>query len=253
MANSNLKSLQKTINIIDCLAENGEMGVTELSNYFNISKSNVYNILNTLLCNRWVEKNEDNNKYKLGLRIYELGNIVRDGMKLREIAKPYMKKLVEKVEETVHLTVMEEMMVVYIETATPHNKFSISSLKDHRVYMHCTGVGKAIMAFLPEKKIDEIILEKGLPKFTPNTITDPKKLKSDLAKIKKRGYSIDNIEHEPGVRCVGAPIFNSKGKAFASMSITGPSPRFNKKNIEEYSIILKNYTKEISKKLGWKK
>lgn len=251
MTSGKIKSLQKAIDVINYLAENGEMGVTELSRHFQVSKSNIYNILNTLVDNRWVKKNEKNSKYKLGLRLYELGNVVRDDMKLREIAAPYMEKLVEIVGETVHLTVMEEGMVVYIETATPNNKFSVSILSDHRVYMHCTGVGKAILAYLEEDKIDEIIEEKGLPRFTPNTIRDPQELKEHLKLIKERGYSVDDVEHEPGVRCVGAPIFNEKGKAFASMSITGPSPRFTEDKIREYANLLKDITENISRKLGW--
>lgn len=251
MANGIVKSLQKAIDIIDCLAKNEEMGVTELSNRFNISKSSVYNMLNTFAQNHWVEKNAISSKYKLGLRLFELGNVVRDGLHLREIATPFMKELVNKVGETVHLTVMDEGMVVYIETAQPDNKFSIASLNERRVHMHCTGVGKAILAFQPDQTIEEVISQKGLPSFTPNTITDPDELKNHLVKIKERGFAVDDIEHEPGVRCVAAPIRNEKGKVFASMSLTGPSPRFTFEKIEKYADFLIGVSNNISRKLGW--
>ena len=102
MAGGIVKSLQKAVDIINCLAKNGEMGVTELSNYFDLAKSSVYNILNTLAKNRIVEKNEITSKYKLGLRLFELGNIVRDRLELREISASFMKDLVDRVEETAH-------------------------------------------------------------------------------------------------------------------------------------------------------
>ncbi|AZO93305.1 IclR family transcriptional regulator [Halocella sp. SP3-1] len=252
MVSGIVKSLQKGIRIIDCLARNGEMGVTDLSKEFGVSKSSIYNLLNTFAQNHWVEKNEITNKYKLGIRLFELGNIVREGFQLREVAIPFMKELVDKIGETVHLTVLDDGMVVYIESAQPGNKFSAVSLNERRVYMHCTGVGKAIMAFLKEEEIDKIIEEKGLPLFTANTIIDSDELKKELGNIRKRGYAIDDIEHEPGVRCVGVPIFNEKGDAFASMSLTGPSPRFSDEKIKEYADIMKEITFIISKKLGWK-
>lgn len=251
MANGYVKSLQKAIDIIDCLAANGEMGVTDISKQFNISKSSVYNILNTFLQNGWVEKNPVNDKYRLGLHIFELGNVVRAGFKLREIAIPFMKELVNKTGETVHLTIFDDGDVVYIESAQPENKLSIASVAGRRAHVHCTGVGKAILAFQSTEVIEEIIAKKGLPRFTSNTITDPVRLKEHLAEIRKQGYAVDNIEHEQGVKCVAAPIYNERGEVFASMSVTGPSPRFPDKKIEEYALIIKEITANISRRLGW--
>ena len=251
MSGRNLKSLQKAINILNYLAKEGCKGITEISKEFDMSKSSVYNILNTFADNGWVKKNESTEKYQLSLRLFELGNIVRSGFKLREIALPHMKELVEKTDETVHLTIMDEGEIVYVESVQPDDKLAMSSVIGRRAHMHCTGVGKAILAFQPEEVIDKIIAEKGLPRFTPNTITDKEKLKRHLNKIRKKGYSIDNIEHEYGVKCVGAPIRNENGVVFSSMSITGPSPRFPEEKIEEYSVELLKATNEISKKLGW--
>jgi IclR family transcriptional regulator, KDG regulon repressor len=251
MANNVVKSLQKAMHIIDYLAVEGEKGVTEISREFNISKSNAYNILNTFVLNRWIEKNTVNDKYFLGLRLFELGNVVRSGFKLREIAIPFMKELVNKIGETVHLTVFDNGDVVYIESAQPENKLTIAAVSGRRVHMHCTGVGKVILAFQSVETINDIIKRKGLPAFTPNTITEPERLKKHLAEIRRRGYAIDDIEHEPGIRCVATPIRNERGEVFASMSLTGPSPRFTDDKIKEYAKTMIQITDDISRHVGW--
>lgn len=251
MADNIIKSLQKAVNIIDYLASEGEKGVTEVSKHFKISKSGAYNILHTLELNHLIQKNETNDKYHLGIRLFELGNIVRSRFELRKIALKHMEEIVSKTNETVHLTIFNDKEIIYVESAQPENKLAFSPVIGRRVHMHCTGVGKAILAYQPENVIDSIIQQGELPRFTPNTITDPEKLKEHLKEIRERGYSIDDIEHEFGVRCVGAPIRNEKGEVFASMSITGPSPRFPDNKIDEYSKLLMEVTNKISRQLGW--
>ena len=246
-----IKSVQKAIDILDYIAEKGEVGVTELSKKFSMSKSSAHGYLNTFFKNNWIDKNDVTDKYKLGLHLFELGNFVRDGFKIREIAIPYMKKIVDKTGETVHLTLLDNGEVVYLESAQPENKLSIASIAGRRAPLYCTGVGKAILAFKSEEFIDDLLNKIELKRFTVNTITDPDSIKKNLKKKKKRGYSIDNAEHEEGVICVGVPIYNAENEVFASLSLTGPSPRIKDPKIEEYSIILKEAALEISRDIGW--
>lgn len=248
-----IKSVQKAIDIIDYIARNGEVGVTEVSKEFNMSKSSAHGYLNTFFKNNWITKNDSTDKYKLGLHLFELGNYVRDGFKIREIAIPYMKNIVDKTGETVHLTLLDNGEVVYVESAQPENKLSVASIAGRRAPLYCTGVGKAILAFKPEEFIDDLLKKVELERFTENTITDPKLIKKNLNETKKMGYSIDNSEHEEGVRCVGVPIYNAENEVFASLSLTGPSPRIKDEKIEEYSIILKEAAIEISRDIGWTK
>lgn len=235
------------------MADNGEIGVTELSQKFGVSKSNIYNILQTFQVNDWVEKNQETKKYKLGIRLFELGNVVRSRLKLREIAIPFMQDLAEKTGETVHLTVCNDGEVVYVESARSKNKFAIAPVIGRRAPLYCTGVGKAILAFQPPEKIDSIIETSDLKQFTSNTITDEKKLKEEIEYIRVKGYAIDNMEHEYGVKCVAAPIFDGHGNAFASISISGPSIRFSEDVLNDFTKMVMNATKKISRHLGWRK
>lgn len=248
-----IKSVQKAIDILDYIAKNEEVGVTEISKIFNMSKSSAHGYLNTFFKNNLINKNEATDKYKLGLHIFELGNLVRDGFKIRDIAIPYMKNIVAKTGETVHLTLLDNIEVVYLESVQPENKLSVASVAGRRAPLYCTGVGKAILAFKSEKFIDNLLTKIELNKFTANTITTPNLIKENLKKTKKRGYSIDNSEHEEGVRCVGVPIYNAENEVFASLSLTGPSPRIKDQKIKEYSVILKKAALAVSSKIGWNK
>lgn len=244
-----VKSVEKSIIILNALS-NQELGISELSKLLGMSKSSVYNTLYTLKNWNLVEKNAVTDKYTLGLRLLELGFAVKSGLRLREIAIPYMQKLIDQTKETANLTIYDSGQIVYIEAAYPEKIVVVSSVIGKRAYMHCTGVGKAIMAYLDEKEIESIIKNHGMPQFTPNTITDIDQLNEELARIRQNGYALDNMEHEYGVKCVAAPIFNDLGKAFASMSLSGPSLRFGRDKIRVYAKMIKDMTKAISCKLG---
>lgn len=245
-----VKSLDNAISIINLISKHEELGVSEISKQIGMSKSSVYNILFTLNKHNWVMKSKITEKYKLGLRLFELGYTVRANMQLRAIAIPYMEKIITRTKEVAYLTVYNAGQVVYIETAHPKNLVTISSVIGRSVHLHCTGVGKAIMAFLPDEEVKNIIELYGMPAFTPNTITSAEELQKELVNIRNTGYAIDNMEHEYGVKCVAAPIFNDSGQAIASMSLSGPSLRFDNKT-EEYAQMIKEVTLEISRKFGW--
>jgi len=250
-----LKSLKKAIEILEALAEESEngMGITQLSRELNLPKSTIHQILSTFKNARLVEQDPANKKYRLGLRIFELGNIVQSQLELRKIAQPYLHNLSKKTNETTYLSVLEQNKIVYIDYVESMARLRAHPVFGIRVPLHCTSLGKAIMASLPERKIDEIIQNEGLERFTENTITDPHMLKRELGKIRKKGYAIDDVEHEEGIRCVGAPIRNHRGEVFAAISISGPSQRFDSPRIQAMAKLVIEAAEEISRKMGYRK
>jgi DNA-binding IclR family transcriptional regulator len=248
-----MKSVKKAIEVLEALAEteNG-IGITQLSRELNLPKSTIHQILSTLKSVRFVEQNSEDKKYHLGLRIFELGNVVQSQLQLRKIAYPYLYNLSRKVNETTYLVVLEGDRIVYIDCVESTARLRAHPLFGIRVPLHCTSLGKAIMAFLPEAKINEIIYEDGLERFTENTITDPQALKQELKGIRKRGYAIDNMEHEEGIRCVGAPIRNHQKEVFAAISASGPSQRFDPPRIQAMAKLVIEAAEEISRKMGYK-
>ena len=247
-----IQSIDRALQILELFSlEKPEWRITEISKALNIYKSNVYNVLTTLAERGFVVKDSKTDKYKLGIKFFELGSIVIKNMDLRKIAHPYIEELSKEFNETVHLGVLDKGRVVSIEREESDKGLCSHIEIGKRTPLHCTAVGKAIMAYLSEDEIDLIIKEKGLERFTENTVTTKKDLKNELKKIREQGYAVDNMEHEEGVRCVAGPIRDYTGKVIASMSISGPAFRINEDNIPVMAKKVKEYCNCISKEMGY--
>jgi len=247
-----IQSIDRALQVLELFSlEKPEWGITEISKALNIYKSNVHNVLTTLAEKGFVIKNSKTDKYKLGIKFFELGSIVIKNMDLRKIAHPYIEKLSKEFNETVHLGVLDKGRVVSIEREESDKSLCSHVEIGKRTPLHCTAVGKAIMAYLSEDEINLIIREKGLEKFTENTITTKKDLENEFKKIRKQGYAVDKIEHEEGVRCVAGSIRDYTGKVVASMSVSGPAFRINESNIPSIAKKVKEYCDCISKEMGY--
>lgn len=247
-----IQSIDRALQVLELFSlEKPEWGVTEISKALNVYKSNVHNILTTLFEKGFVIKDSKTDKYKLGIKFFELGSIVIKNMDLRKMAHPYIEELSKEFNETVHLGVLDKGRVVSIEREESDKSLCSHIEIGKRTPLHCTAVGKAIMAYLSEDEINLIIREKGLEKFTENTITTKKDLEKEFIKIQKQGYSVDNMEHEEGVRCVASPIRDYTGKVIASMSVSGPAFRINENNISNIAKKVKEYCDCISEEMGY--
>jgi IclR family KDG regulon transcriptional repressor len=247
-----VKPVQNAIRMLHLLGEQGTMGVTQIASRLDLSKSSVHDILCTLLSDGLVEKDTERSVYRLGIRLFELGNLARASLELRRLALPHLKALNEALDETVHLTVVDEDEVLYVECYESSKRLRTYSVIGVRAPLFCTAVGKAILAFQQAEQIERVIREQGLRRFTAQTITDAARLKKELRAIAARGYAVDNMEHEEGVRCVGAPIRDHDGRVFASISVSGPSQRMLPERDEDTARLLVSRTQDISRRLGYR-
>jgi len=246
-----IQSIDRALQVLELFSlEKPEWGITEISKALNIYKSNVHNVLTTFAEKGFVVKDPKTDKYKLGIKFFELGSIVIKNMDLRKIAHPYIEELSKEFNETVHLGVLDKGRVVSIEREESDKGLCSHIEIGKRTPLHCTAVGKAIMAYLSEDEINLIIREKGLERFTENTITTKKDLENEFKKIREQGYAVDKIEHEEGVQCVAGPIRDYTGKVIASMSVSGPAFRINESNIPNIAKKVKEYCGYISKEMG---
>ncbi|MCK4789111.1 MAG: IclR family transcriptional regulator [Desulfobacteraceae bacterium] len=251
MKNS-VRSVLRAVRILELIGKAGSKGVTEISRELKSPKSSVYQIISTLVDQHIIEKDSDSNLYHLGLKLFELGNLARFNLEISEVSNPYLRELNEKLDETVHLTILENGEILYINCFESTKRLRTHSAIGEKAPLHCTGVGKAMLAYLPVDEIEKIIQEKGLQKFTENTITNKAVLLKELKKIAQCGYAIDNMEHEDGVICFAAPIWNHEGKVIASISVAGPSQRITLKMESILAESVMETTRGISKKLGYK-
>lgn len=247
-----INSIDRTLAILQlfCL-QKPEWGVSEISKEMNLYKSCVHNTLYTLLNRGFVIQNPDNSKYRLSIKFFELGSIVLENINLRKIAHPYVEQLSREFNETSHLGILLDGEVISIEREKSDYALQYQIYIGKKAPLHCTGVGKLLMAFLDLDEINQIITEKGLRKFTTNTITDVNRLKKELTKIYEQGYAVDNMEHEPGVRCIAAPIRDHHSKVIASLSLSGPAIRISEEKIPVIKEKVIECCRSISQEMGY--
>jgi IclR family transcriptional regulator, KDG regulon repressor len=248
-----IQSVDRAIEILECFSnDQNELGVTEISRMLSLHKSTVFGLLATLENRGYMEQNQSNGKYKLGMKLFELGARIQNNMDIAAIAKPYLEDIVKKYNETIHLVINDKGQAVYIDKVEGSASMRMYSQLGKRPPMYCTGVGKSILAFMPQEYIDYYLSNEDLKKLASNTITDVEKMKKELEKVREQGYSIDDEEIEDGLRCVAAPIFDHKGYAAGALSIAGPTSRMTKTRMEELAVIIKEAARQISNKLGYK-
>lgn len=249
-----VQSVERTLAILEAVAEQSEgLGVTEISEKVGLHKSTVHRLLATLLANHYITQDAETNRYKITFKLYELGSKKIAKLDILSAAKPYTKKLMESVDEVVHLVVREENMIVYIDKVEAHNAFRMASSVGKRAPMYCTSVGKAMLAFLPDEEVEEIWNSSRVEKRTSNTIISFQELKKQLEIVRKLGYAIDNEENEVGVRCIGAPIFNRFGQIEGAISISGVALRVTAEKIPIIAQEVITYAQRISWELGYQK
>ncbi|MGF7396456.1 IclR family transcriptional regulator [Thermoanaerobacterium thermosaccharolyticum] len=252
--NNQIKSVAKALAIIDYLAsKNSDVPLSQISRDLNIAKSTAHGLITTLKDFGYIEQSQFTGNYKLGIHLFELGSKVANTLDVFNIASPYIRQLVESIGETVHLAILDKGEVLYIDKRESSRSIRISSQIGIHLPAHCTGVGKVLLAYLPIEEIREIIRNHGLTKYTKNTITDFDSLKEELEKIRECGYAVDNEEFMDGLKCIAAPIFNSKGNVEASLSISGPVSRMNGCEYDKAIKSILEVTMTISRLLGYRK
>lgn len=244
-----IKSLQKAINVLNCFVKKPMLGVSEISETLGLYKSNVHNILETFQQMGYVEQDEETKKYSLGIGIFDLSRALGNTFIITKIAQPYMQEISNITNENVYLAVPHDNQVLYLEATYPAQATHLMrSLFGERANMYCTGIGKAILSNMPEEYISKY-LERDFVRYTEQTIIDKDRLREELRTTKMRGYAIDNMEHEFGVKCVALPIFNAQHKVVAAMSVSGASIKFTESFIAEVAEIEKRYIKMIERRI----
>ncbi len=236
-----VKSLAKAIQVLECFTlQEPELGVTEISQRLGMLKTTVYNILSTFAMLGYVVQNPKTEKYYLGTKILHLGYIVNNHMGLREMFLPYLERIAKACGEVCYFGIPQDGQVLYIESVYPPGQARLRNILGERASMHCTGLGKAMLAYMERPDME-------LPRYTPQTICDPTALDAELAAVRERGYAVDNMEHEIGIKCVACPIFGADGRVVAAVSVSGPSMRFDDDTVSRHAQTLMQILSPIQK------
>ncbi|MBS0561513.1 MAG: IclR family transcriptional regulator [Proteobacteria bacterium] len=247
-----VKSLFKMVDILGCFsAAEPALSVVQLAQRTGLPRTTVHRLVDSLRAAGFLEQEARGERYRLGLKLFEIGSVALANLPLYREARPFVDTLSKLSGEVVHLFVFDGAQMVFLERATDQARPSNVITTMEATPCHCTGVGKAALAFQPSETIERVIA-RGLRRFTPATIVDPEALRAELAATRARGYAIDECENEPDLRCIAAPIRNAAGNVFAAVSVSGPRRRIAVERTEALAEMVAAHARLISVQLGWR-
>ncbi len=255
MENQNIK-INKTVarvaDILDYIAKSHKpVGLAEISKELKIPKSSAFDIIHTLVSKKMLIINEENKTFQLDVKSFEIGSAYLGRSHIHSVARPYLKDLSLQTGETAFLAVPNNGFLVYLDKVEGRSPTRTTCVIGDRNYMHCTGLGKAMLASMPIEEVRMITGGGKLQTHTANTLPDFNSLIGDLEKIRERGYSIDNCEDNDFVFCVAAPILNHSGKCIAAISISTIYTPSTREKEPFYSKLITDAALEISHRFGY--
>jgi len=246
-----IQAIERAVAILNAFsADQPELRVSELAERLGLHKSTVHRFLVNLEAAGLVERNPRTGRYRLGLRIFELGGLVMQRMDLWDEALPFLEGLVRDSGETGHLAVLDGGEAIYVERVEARRALRIPSAVGRGYPVHATNLGKVLLAHLPREEVARIVDERGLAGYTPHTITDVADLEAELGLIRERGFAVDNEEYDEGLRCIGAPVWDHTGRVVAAMGIGGPVTRVTPERIDALAEMVMAAAHGLSRRLG---
>jgi DNA-binding IclR family transcriptional regulator len=243
--------VDRVVDILEAFLRLGpQLGVSELSRALGLKKATTHRLLASLRRRDMVAQDPITRRYRLGVKLWELGSRATSELEWMERAKPYLQRLTDETGETAHLAVLNDGEVLYIDKVESQHSLRMPSQVGRRLPAHCTGVGKALIAHLPADDLAAIVARRGLPRFTDHTMTDLDALARDLTKVRRLGYSVDDQEIEEGLRCIGAPVRDHSGRVVAAVSVAGPVTRLPTAEVPRIGEIVMAGARSISAALG---
>jgi IclR family acetate operon transcriptional repressor len=246
-----MKSVWRVVQTIDYIRSHPGVRLGEISGQLKIHKSNASRLLSALERHGWVVRDAGGLAYQIGPRLISVGNDAIDHFSLADQLIPMMLELRDVSGETVHLAVFDNDEMLHIRKVESHDVVRVSCALGARDKLHCTALGKAFLAALPDADSKRIITRLRLEKRTPNTLTTPEALLSEIKLTRGRGYAIDNEEGRLGVRCVGLALVDSGGRALGALSITGPAHRWTQRAMRKVVSRLLAIAEEGMTKAGY--
>jgi DNA-binding IclR family transcriptional regulator len=247
-----IRSVTKAIRLMEALGEgDGPLGVTELGRQLDMDKSSVSRMLRTLEVAGFVSQDQTTKSYMLGMTLVHLGQKVLRRLNLRNVARVPLEALATRTGECAHIAVLVGNHALYIDQAAPARGVSIDAPVGTLAPLHCTALGKSLLAFQADAAIDKLLSSAPLEAFTRRTLTEISAVKRDLQQVRERFISFDDEEFSVGVRCIATPVFKHDGTVAAAIGLSGPSPRVTDDRLREWELLLRDEAASLSAQLGW--
>lgn len=226
-----VKSLAKALKLLECFkADCPELGITQLSHMLELNKSNVSNIVSTFEQAGYLEQNPQTGRYRLGLKLLEFSFIINEKLGYQRMFHDVMQGLSRKLNAITYFAIYRRQQVFYLCNSYPPEEaynYPFRNIMGECAPLYCTSLGKAMLAYLSTDCFEKYLKLERVP-YTDHTIVEEEALRKEIALTRQRGYSLDNQEHEYGVRCIGVPIFNTDNTLLGALSVSSPSFEFEK-------------------------
>ena len=246
--------IDRAAQILDCFGfDHQELSVSEIGAKTGLHRSTAHRILMALEYNDLIKQNPSTGKYHLGIKLFKLGHQAVSQFNLREICRPFLSRLMNDTKETIHLAVLDDDQVLYLDKVEGPHALRMPSRVGRHIPTYCTSLGKAMLSCLDDQEVKSILRRQTLKPHTENTVKNINQLLADLGSVRKHGYAVDNEEIEIGLRCVGAPLRDYTGGMVGAISVAAPSARLSEKNTPVIGRMVIAIAAGISQKLGFEK
>lgn len=246
-----IQALDRALDILDLLAGTAGLTLSEIAERSGQSPSTVHRILGTLAARAMVETDPRTQAWMIGPATFRLGSAFMRRSGIVERARPVLRALMESTGETANLGILNGDAVMFVSQAETHETIRAFFPPGTRSALHASGIGKALLAFGRPGAVDALLTGPGLPRFTERTLADADALKADLARIRHRGFAVDDEERTPGMRCIAAPVFDLGGDAVAGISVSGPAHRIGSGHVKTLGAAVVAAAASLSEALGW--
>jgi IclR family acetate operon transcriptional repressor len=245
-----VQSLDRALRILAIVAHGDSLSLSEISAASDLAAATAYRMLTTLQNHGMVEFDSDGQLWSIGVETYRMGAAFLRRRKLVDRARAVMQELMEKTGETANLGVAEDDCVVFVSQVETHQAIRAFFRPGTRSPFHASGIGKAVLAHLDRERVNAIVRKAGLDAYTERTLSEPALLARDLEKIRSRGWSVDDEERYPGMRCIAAAVFNEFGEPIGGVSVSGPTVRVTSERLGEIGPIVRDAAAELTRMIG---
>lgn len=247
-----IQSVERAIQILELFNDNDSLSLTEIAQLMNLPKTTVYGLISTLEAHQYVYQDELTARYTLGCSVLALGGLFSKRLDVRRVSLPFMKKLAQETNQTIQLSMLRDLDVIYLECVEPEAAILLRIRVGNTAPANCTATGKVLLAYMEEKKLLQLLANNKLKGRTKYSITDPDRLMEEFAKIRKKGYAEDHFESDEQVMGYAMPVFDYRGRAIAGISVGGLVNFFSEEKGEEYRRLLRRAATEISESMGYR-
>ncbi len=251
MPQQRVQSLDRALDLLEALASTDELGVSEVAAKTGLVPSTAHRLLGTLVARGYAAQSPNSGRYLLGYKLLELTSGLQDRLhRLKTAARPHLEAIQADTGETTNLVVLEGRDVVYVDSVSGTRSVRLFTEIGRAIPAHTSGAGKALLAWRDPGEVAALLGGTALQPSTSRTLTTLDALQDDFTKIRRRGYSTDNEEHELGVACVATPVFDHTGLPLAAISVSGPTPRILHAETADMAGLLREHAEQVSEALG---